>query len=146
MQTRYGFREVNVNDIRTRVNGTCISLCSKNCMITFRRYSKLTSSSDLAGEDDDGREEFSLGTRSDTDDVVGDRISDGLSLREAQYLTNVRPPLLLKQRYRRLDLPKLISQSLLKNKHKAGKRSVESYLVLSAEPSLVVLALLNLLL
>ena len=124
---------------------TPISLCSKNCMITFRRCSKLTSSSDLAGDGDNGREEFSLATRLDTDDV-GDRTSDGLSLREAQYLTNARHPLLLKQRYQRLDLAKLVSQSLLKNKHKAGKRSVESYLVLSAELSLVVLALLNLLL
>ena len=107
----------------------------------------MTSSSDLADDGDDGREEFSLATRSDTDDV-GDLTyaSDGLSLREAQYPTNARPPLLLKQRYRRLDLPKLVSQSLLKNKHKVGKRLVESYLVLSAELSLVVPALPNLML
>ena len=55
-------------------------------MTTFRRYSKLTSSSDLEVDGDDGREEVSLAMRSDTDDV-GDRTSDVLSLREAQYPT-----------------------------------------------------------
>ena len=52
-------------------------------MMTFRRYSKLTSSSDLTVDGDVGLEDdFSL-AKSDADDV-GDLTSDVLSLREAQ--------------------------------------------------------------
>ena len=66
---------------------TRISLCSKNCMMTFRRYSKLTSSSDFTVDGDEGLEdEFSFAIRSDTEDV-GDRTSGVLSLRDAQYPT-----------------------------------------------------------
>lgn len=35
---------------------TLISLCSRNCMMTFRRYSRLTSSSDLTMEGELGLE------------------------------------------------------------------------------------------
>lgn len=49
----------------------------------LRIYSKLTSSSDLPVDGDDGLEDVSREGRSETDDT-GDRISDVLSFREAQ--------------------------------------------------------------
>ena len=60
---------------------TLISLCSKNCMMTFRRYSKLTSSSDIDVEGEAGRGGLSF-AKSVTDDV-GDRASEPSDL-EAQ--------------------------------------------------------------
>ena len=54
--------------------------------MTLRRYSKLTSSSDLIADGVEGVEGLELASRearSETDDV-GDLISDVLSLREAQ--------------------------------------------------------------
>ncbi len=53
-------------------------------MMTLRRYSKLTSSSDFAVvAGDEGLDDVSRDVKSEIDDL-GDLISDVLSLREAQ--------------------------------------------------------------
>lgn len=51
--TRLGYKNHQSQEIDSlRKTHTLISLCSRNCRITFRRYSRLTSSSLLEDVDD----------------------------------------------------------------------------------------------
>lgn len=67
---------------------TLISLCSRNCKITFRRYSKLTSSSFVAREGVGAGEFVREGGSEELDDIDV-RLSVGLwsTVRDVQYPT-----------------------------------------------------------
>lgn len=58
---------------------TLISLCSKNCRMTFLKYSKLSSSSDLEGTGDCGLEVWPFGDGKSGVGELGDLVSSGLA-------------------------------------------------------------------